>query len=64
MIKFITDHIKANWVYSIFVLLLLVLFTYCDVIGSNYFHSSGVQRNAGYSGPIPHAGYGVRFYHK
>jgi hypothetical protein len=64
MIKLIKEHLKANVIYSGFVILLLVLFTFFGVIGSDYFTGGNVQKNAGYNGPIPHSGYGVRFYHK
>jgi hypothetical protein len=60
----ITTIIKSNIIYTSVVVLLLLLFTYCNYIGSRYFPGGGVQKNAGYNGPIPHSGYGVRFYHK
>ena len=60
----IVEYLKSNIIYSIVVALLLGWFVYSDYLGSNYFNGSAVQRNAGYNGPIPHSGYGVRFYHK
>ena len=54
----------ANKIYTVVVLLLLGWFSYQSLIGVPYFKDSGVQKNAGYTGPIPHSGYGTRFYHK
>jgi len=64
MIDIIRDAIKSNIIYATAVALLLGWFSYTSFIGNVYFPGSGVQRNAGYSGPVPHSGYGVRFYHK
>jgi hypothetical protein len=64
MIKKFLDDVKSNIWYSAVVALVLCWFTGYLYLGKKYFPDSGVQKNAGYSGPIPHSGYGVRFYHK
>ena len=64
MINLILDYIKSNIFYVAAVLLLLGGFAFESYRGSDYFPDSTVQKNAGYSGPVPHSGYGVRFYHK
>ncbi len=63
-IRLIIDDIKSNIIYSAAVLLLLTGFTVYGYRGAKFFSDSGVQKNAGYNGPIPHSGYGGRFYHK
>ena len=64
MIEIVLAYLKANIIYSILVSLLLGWFAYNCYLGTNYFAGNNVQKNAGYSGPVPHSGYGVRFYHK
>jgi len=64
MIKTILNDFKSNYFYSIALAVLLGWFTYDCYAGSKFFPDSNVQKNAGYSGPVPHSGYGVRFYHK
>ena len=64
MINLIWDAIKSNLIYGAVLAMLLGWFAYTSFIGDVYFQGSSVQRNAGYSGPVPHSGYGVRFYHK
>jgi len=64
MIKTIIAAIKTNIIYTVVVAGLLTWFIYDNLNGAEFFHESGVQKNAGYHGPIPHSGYGVRFYHK
>jgi hypothetical protein len=64
LIKQLLDDFKSNYLYTIGLALVLALFTYDCYDGSKYFPDSTVQKNAGYSGPVPHSGYGVRFYHK
>jgi hypothetical protein len=64
MINLIWDSIKSNIIYSIALVLLIGWFSYAGFTGNVYFAGSSVQHNAGYSGPVPHSGYGVRFYHK
>jgi hypothetical protein len=64
MIKTIKEAFKTNITYAIIVALIMAWFGYNSFTGQAYFQSSGVQRNAGYAGPIPHSGYGARFYHK
>ncbi len=57
-------YLKNNIIYSALVIILLVLFTLDNLMGFEYFPTDNVQKNAGYNGPVPHSGYGVRFYHK
>jgi hypothetical protein len=64
MIEKIIDAIKTNIIYAALAGGLLTWFIYDNLNGSEFFHESGVQKNAGYRGPIPHSGFGVRFYHK
>ena len=64
MINLIWDSIRSNIIYSTALALLLGWFAYIGFMGNVYFPGNSVQRNAGYSGPVPHSGYGVRFYHK
>ena len=64
MIKRLLNDIKSNILYSLVVLLILGWFVWDGYLGSKFFADSGIQKNAGYSGPVPHSGYGVRFYHK
>jgi len=42
----------------------LAFFAFYSYRGAEYFPGNSVQKNAGYNGPVPHSGYGVRFYHK
>ena len=58
------DDIKSNKFFLIITMVILGIYTFMSFSGKGYWQSSGVTRNAGYSGPIPHSGYGVRFYHK
>lgn len=64
MIKPILDYLKPNIIYSALLIGLLAWFAYNSYIGADYFPNNTVQKNAGYNGPVPHSGYGVRFYHK
>jgi hypothetical protein len=64
MIKKILDDFKSNMVYGAVVILLLGWFGYKSYGGSKFIPDNSVQKNAGYNGPVPHSGYGVRFYHK
>jgi len=58
------DDIKANKFFVIAIIVIAGVYTMMSFTGRGYWQSSGVTRNAGYTGPIPHSGYGVRFYHK
>ena len=64
MIKQLFDDFKSNYLYTIGIVLLLAFFTYDNYEGTKFFPDGKVQKNAGYSGPVPHSGFGVRFYHK
>jgi hypothetical protein len=64
MIKKITSDLISNFLYSAVVVVLLTWFTYENYEGSKFIPDKNVQKNAGYNGPVPHSGYGVRFYHK
>jgi hypothetical protein len=64
MIETIKEAFKTNIIYAVIVAGLMGWFGYESFTGQAYFQSNGVQRNAGYNGPIPHSGYGARFYHK
>ena len=58
------DSIKENKIYLIIASLLIVFYSWSAFAGRAFWESTTVTRNAGYTGPIPHSGYGVRFYHK
>lgn len=58
------EDIKSNKVFVIITLVIVGVYSFMSISGRAYWQSTGVTRNAGYSGPIPHSGYGVRFYHK
>ena len=64
MINLILNILKSNIIYSALVIALLAFFAFYSYRGAEYFPGNSVQKNAGYNGPIPHSGYGVRFYHK
>jgi hypothetical protein len=58
------EDIKANKIFVIVTALIVLGFSYMSFAGMGYWQSANVTHNAGYHGPIPHSGYGVRFYHK
>lgn len=64
MIKKVIEAVGASLWYGIAVLVVVASFAFESYSGTRFFPDSGVQKNAGYNGPIPHSGYGVRFYHK
>ncbi|MBV8391120.1 MAG: hypothetical protein JO080_15045 [Mucilaginibacter sp.] len=56
--------IKENKIYIIIAGLIIGFFTWSAFTGRAYWQDTTVTHNAGYTGPVPHSGYGVRFYHK
>jgi len=58
------NPIKDNKIYIIIATLIIGFYSWSAFAGRAFWEDTPVTRNAGYTGPIPHSGYGVRFYHK
>ena len=56
--------INDNKIYIIIASLIIGFFGWSAFAGRAFWEDATVTHNAGYAGPIPHGGYGVRFYHK